>query len=370
MKIKKLVVDSLQEAVEEVRNLYGPDAIILSTRIIRKRLIPFLPFISRSQLEVTIGIPDTEDFSNHLKSQESVYEEIKKLKESLREVVELVKKQKVEPPEETKPIESEYSLRALNLMNKLINRGVARDVAKAIIDAGCGYDYELKRLDLKGETHESLKIGLESTLNLVSDFESYLQDFKIIALVGPTGVGKTTTVAKLAYYIKELGKKVGVITIDSYRVGAVQQLKTFISIMELPFRTADTPQRLRECIGELSSMDVVLVDTGGRSHYDDVKVKELVPFFNQLPTLEIYFTVSANMDERVMTEALERFSVLPIKGLIFTKMDETLYHGYVLNLAYRTKLPILCWTTGQRVPKDLVMANYEYLTKLFLKVEE
>jgi signal recognition particle GTPase len=257
-----------------------------------------LPFISRSQLEVTIGIPDTEDFSNHLKSQESVYEEINKLKESLREVVELVKKQKVEPSEEARPIESEYSLRALNLMNKLINKGVAKDVAKAIIDAGCGYDYELRRLDLKGETYESLKMGLESTLN------------------------------------------------------------------------ADTPQRLRECIGELSSMDVVLVDTAGRSHYDDIKVKELVPFFNELPTLEIYFTVSANMDERVMAEALERFSVLPIKGLIFTKMDETIYHGYVLNLAYRTKLPILCWTTGQRVPKDLVMANYEYLAKLFLKVEE
>ncbi len=370
MKIKKLVVDSLQEAVEEVRNLYGPEATILSTKIVKKRLIPFLPFPSRSQLEVTIGIPDTEDFSTHLKGQESVYEEINKLKESLREVVDLVKRQKVELPEETKPIESEYSLRALNLMNKLINRGVAKDVAKVIIDAGCGYDYELKRLDLKGETYESLKMGLESTVKVVKDFESYLEDFKIIALVGPTGVGKTTTVAKLAYYMKELGKKVGVITIDSYRVGAVQQLSTFTSIMELPFRTADTPQRLRECVGELSPMDILLVDTGGRSHYDDIRIKELIPFFNKLPTLEVYFTISANMDEKVMAEALERFGTLPIKGLIFTKMDETIYHGYVLNLAYRTKLPILCFTTGQRVPKDLVMADYEYLTRLFLRVEE
>ena len=370
MKIKKLLVDSIQEAVEEVRNLYGPEATILSTRIVKKRLIPFLPFPTRSQLEVTIGIPDTEDFSNHLKGQESVYEEINKLKESLREVVELVKRQRVEPSEEAKPIESEYSLRALNLMNKLINKGVAKDVAKAIIDAASGYDYELRRLDLKGETYESLKMGLESLIPTAKNLRESLTDFKILALIGPTGVGKTTTIAKLAYLIKEMGKRVGVITIDSYRVSAVEQLRTFTNIMELPFRTADTPMRFRECVGELSFLDVLLVDTGGRSHYDDLKVKELVPFFSELPALEIYFTVSVNMDERVMAESLERFSILPISGLVFTKMDETIYHGYALNLAYRTKLPILCFTTGQRVPNDIVMADYDYMAKLFLKVEE
>jgi len=370
MKIKKLLFGSLQEAVEEVRNLYGPDATILSTRIVKKRLIPFLPYPYRSQLEVTIGIPDKEDFPSHLREQGHVYEEIAKLKESLREVVELVKRQKTDASEDIKPMESEYSLRALNLMNKLINKGMSKDVAKAIVDASCGYDYELKKLDLKGETFESLKMGLESTIPTLKNFRENLEDFKIIALVGPTGVGKTTTIAKLAYVIKEFGKKVGVITIDSYRVGAVQQLMTFTSIMELPFRTADTPQRFRECIGELSSLDVILVDTGGRSHYDETRVKELVPFFNKLPALEVYFTVSANMEERVMVEALERFSVLPINGLIFTKMDETLYYGYVLNLVYRTKLPILCFTTGQRVPNDIVMVDYNYLAGLFLRMEE
>jgi len=370
MKIKKLLVNSLQEAVEEVRNLYGPEATILSTKIVKKRLIPFLPYPYRSQLEVTIGIPDREDFPSHLMGHEHVYEEISKLKESLREVVELVKKQRAESSEDIKPIESEYSLRALNLMNKLINKGMSKDVAKAIIDASCGYDYELKKLDLKGETFESLKMGLENTIPTLRDFKENLIDFKIIALVGPTGVGKTTTVAKLAYIIKELGKKVGVITIDSYRVSAVQQLMAFTNIMELPFRTADTPQKFRECIGELSSLDIILVDTAGRSHYDNLRVKELIPFFNKLPALEIYFTVSANMDERVMAEAIERFSVLPINGLIFTKMDETVYYGYVLNLVYRTKLPILCFTTGQRVPNDIVIADYNYIAGLFLKVEE
>ncbi|WP_448583272.1 flagellar biosynthesis protein FlhF, partial [Thermocrinis sp.] len=288
MKIKKLLVGSLQEAVEEVKNLYGPDATILSTKIVKKRLIPFLPYPYRSQLEVTIGIPDREDFPSHLMKQEYVYEEISKLKESLKEVVELVKKQRTESSEDIKPIESEYSLRALNLMNKLINKGMNKDVAKAIIDASCGYDYELKKLDLKGETFESLKMGLESTIPILRDFKENLTDFKIIALVGPTGVGKTTTVAKLAYIIKELGKKVGVITIDSYRVSAVQQLMTYTNIMELPFRIADTPQRFRECIDELSSLDTILVDTGGRSHYDEIRVKELIPFFNKLPALEVY----------------------------------------------------------------------------------
>ncbi len=367
MKIKKLVVNSLQEAVEEVRALYGSQAVILSTRVVRQKLLPFLPFPSRSKLEITVGIPDTEDFAQELKKEENLYQEINRLKENLREVMEFVKKQRIEKEEVKKDeLEGEYSIRALYLMNKLINRGVSRDVAQKIVESACGYDFELKRLDLKGENLDSLVEGFGKNIKLIENFVEE-EGFRVITLLGPTGVGKTTTVAKLAHLLKSRGKKVGLITIDSYRVGAVEQLKTYASIMELPFRTADTPYRLRECIGELSSMDLVLVDTGGRSHYNEIKVKELVPFFTKLPALEAYITLSANTEERVLYEAIESFSVVEPAGLIFTKLDETNYYGTVINVAFRTQLPLLCLTTGQRVPEDLVMASHEYLAKIFLE---
>ncbi|MCS6998295.1 MAG: flagellar biosynthesis protein FlhF [Aquificaceae bacterium] len=367
MKIKKLLVNSLQEAVEEVRALYGSEAVILSTKVVKEGLFPFIPFPKRSKLEITVGIPDKEDFATELKKEESLYQEINKLKENLREVMELVKRQKTEKGEVHKDdLESEYSIRALYLMNKLINKGVSRDVAQKIVESACGYDFELKRLDLKGENLESLVEGFGKNLRLVDNFPE--GDFSVLALLGPTGVGKTTTIAKLAYKLKSMGKRVGLITIDSYRVGAVEQLRTYAGIMELPFRVADTPYRLRERVGELSSLDVVLVDTGGRSQHNEVRMKELIPFFTRLPALKAYITLSANTEERVQYEVVEGFSVVEPSGLIFTKLDETSYYGTTINVAYRTQLPILCFTMGQRVPEDLVMASYEYLAKMFLEV--
>lgn len=367
MKIKKLVVDSLQEAVEEVRALYGSEAVILSTRVIKQRILTILPFPARSKLEITIGIPDKEDFVEELKKEESLYQEINRLKENLKEVMDIVKRQKTEKEEiKRDDLEGEYSIRSLYLMNKLINKGVSKDVAQKIVESACGYDFELKRLDLKGESMESLMEGFSKNIRLVENFPE--DGFSVVVLLGPTGVGKTTTIAKLAHMLRQKGKSVGLITIDSYRVGAVQQLQTYANIMELPFRVADTPYRLRECIGELSSLDLVLVDTGGRSQYNEIKIRELVPFFSKLTALKSYITLSANTEERVQYEIIESFTIVEPSGLIFTKLDETGYFGTVINVAYRTQMPILCFTTGQRVPEDMVMASYDYMAKIFLEV--
>ncbi len=368
MKIKKLIVSSLQEAVEEIKALYGNDAVILSTKVIKTNRIPLFPFFKKSMLEVTLGIPDREDFTKEFKKEEGIYEEISRMKESLKEVIDMVKRQRETSfQEELKDdIEEGYSIRVINLINKLIKKGVNRDIAKKIVESACGYDYELKKLDLKGESLESLIEGLKGNIKLLEDFLNQEKSIRIITLVGPTGVGKTTTIAKLAYLLKSSGKKVGVVTIDSFRVGAVEQLRSFISLMELPFRTADTPYKLRECIGELSSEDFILIDTGGRSQYNEIKLKELLPFLNKLPSNEVYLVVSANMDEKVIHDSLNSFGILPLAGMMFTKLDETEYQGCIINVSYKTQLPVACFTMGQKVPDDIVLASYDYLARLFL----
>ncbi len=366
MKTEKIVVNSLQEAVEELKRTYGDNAIVLSSRIVKRKKWKFLPFFKSTLLEVTIGIPEEEgEFQKEFEEKLKVYEELERLKNTLNEVIKTVRLQEEGKEIPKSEMGDELSLRAQRVLSKMVYRGVRKDIAKKLIEEACGYDIELGKLDFKEEIHESLMESFEK--NIVIEGEKIFEKTpRIIVLIGPTGVGKTTTIAKLSYLFKRAGKRPGVITLDSYRVGAVEQLRAFINIMELPFRVADTPEEFLRSVEEMENRDVILVDTAGRSQHDKLRLNELRLFLESLDT-NVYLTLSANLSELVMYEVIMQFGIFPIKGLIFSKLDETSYPGNVINVAYRTKLPILCFTTGQTVPDDIVMANYEYLTKLMLE---
>ena len=365
MRTEKIIVASLQEAVEELKRTYGDNAIVLSSRVVRRRRWRFLPFFKTTLLEVTVGIPENEsDFQREFEEKIKVYEELERLRSTLSEVMKNVKVQ--EEREQPRQEEEEgFSLRAQRIISRMVYRGVRKDIARKLVEEACGYDIELGKLDFKEDVQESLMDSFEK--NIVIEGDRILEETpKVLVLVGPTGVGKTTTIAKLSYLFKRAGKRPGVITLDSYRVGAVEQLRAFINIMELPFRVADSPEEFLKGLEEMESRDVILVDTAGRSHHDKLRLNELRLFLESFDA-SIYLTLSANLSELVMYEVIMQFGIFPIKGLVFSKLDETTYPGNVINVAYRTKLPILCFTTGQTVPDDIVMANYTYITKLMLE---
>ncbi len=365
MRTEKIIVSSLQEAVEELKRTYGDNAVVLSSRVVKKKRWSFLPFFKTTLLEVTVGIPESEgEFKKEIEERIRVYEEIENLKKKLTQVIENVRTQGEEHQGRGDSTEG-LSLRAQRVMSRMVYRGVRKEIARKLIEEACGYDIELGKLDFKEDVYPSLMESFKKNIPIEGEriFENTPQ---IMVLIGPTGVGKTTTIAKLSYLFKRAGKRPGVITLDSYRVGAVEQLRAFINIMELPFRVADTPEEFLKALEEMDSRDVILVDTAGRSQHDRVRLNELRLFLESAQT-HIYLTLSANLSELVMYEVIMQFGMFPIKGLIFSKLDETSYPGNVVNVAYRTKLPILCFTTGQTVPDDIVMANYEYLTKLMLE---
>ncbi|WP_457600775.1 AAA family ATPase, partial [Hydrogenivirga sp.] len=257
------------------------------------------------------------------------------------------------------------SMRAQRVLSRMVYRGVRKDVARRLVEEACGYDIELGKLDFKEDVYPSLMESFRRNI-VIEGRNIFKNNPRIMVLIGPTGVGKTTTIAKLSYLFKRSGKRPGVITLDSYRVGAVEQLRAFINIMELPFRVADTPEEFLKALEDMENRDIILVDTAGRSQHDKLRLNELKLFLESAET-QIYLTLSANLSELVMYEVIMQFGMFPIKGLIFSKLDETSYPGNVINVAYRTKLPVLCFTTGQTVPDDIVMADYEYLTKLMLE---
>jgi flagellar biosynthesis protein FlhF len=191
-----------------------------------------------------------------------------------------------------------------------------------------------------------------------------------ICLIGPTGVGKTTTIAKLAAAFKLRQKqKVGLITIDTYRIAAVDQLRTYANIIGVPLKVVLTPAELVAALQEMADYDTVLIDTAGRSPTDQLKLNELSQFIAAGRPTEVHLVLSSTTTQEAMEAALERFGTIrtdPAPQLIFTKLDEAVSFGVLLNVA-RTASRVLSYlTTGQDVPDNIEVGQPRRLAKLIL----
>ncbi|MEO5333444.1 MAG: flagellar biosynthesis protein FlhF [Magnetococcus sp. YQC-5] len=192
---------------------------------------------------------------------------------------------------------------------------------------------------------------------------------RVIVLVGPTGVGKTTTLAKLAAdLILNRQRSVGMITLDTFRVGAVAQLETYAKLLQVRLVVARTLSEVKAGLHSLNRCDFVLVDTVGSSPYNRRQVNStagLLPIMGD--DREVILTMAANVRETEQQAIFRRFSVLKPTGLIFTKLDETVTYGGILNVAIRAGLPLTMYTDGQRVPENLGWMSPKTMARWFLE---
>ncbi|HVP09735.1 MAG TPA: flagellar biosynthesis protein FlhF [Phycisphaerae bacterium] len=176
----------------------------------------------------------------------------------------------------------------------------------------------------------------------------------IVALVGPTGVGKTTTIAKLAANMKlRKGKTVGLITIDTYRIAAVEQLKVYAQILDVPLAAVVSQAEMAAAIGRMSDLDLILIDTAGRSQRDEPRIAELQGLLSAAQPDQVHLVLATTSREATIHEAIKNFSVLGIQHLIFTKLDEALGFGVILNVLNSVNMRLSYLTTGQSVPNDI-----------------
>ena len=181
---------------------------------------------------------------------------------------------------------------------------------------------------------------------------------QIVMVVGPTGVGKTTTLAKLAgRFGVEEGCRIGLITVDTYRVAAVEQLKTYAEIIDLPMRIVGSPAEMQEALDSFANYDLVLIDTAGRSPNDDRKLAELKQLIDAACPDHIYLVLSLASGAGALRAAADRFAAIQPTSLVFTKLDEATGCGGLLSASRDIGLPISYFTTGQEVPRDIEPAN-------------
>ena len=194
---------------------------------------------------------------------------------------------------------------------------------------------------------------------------------RVAALVGPTGVGKTTTIAKLAAYAKlELKQKVALLTLDTFRMAAVDQLHQYAEILQVPLHVALTVEDLRAAMRFYQDRALVLIDTPGHSPKDSEMQRQLRRFLDELPEVETHLVLSATTKPRDLADIAQRFEPLKPGRILFTKLDETSTYGPLLSTLVRVKKPLSYLGTGQEVPQDLEMATSRRVADLILPLPQ
>lgn len=234
----------------------------------------------------------------------------------------------------------------------LLRQGVGSELVCRFIEAAaeqCPHPQDAEAAEAKRLVTEQVN---EQLLNWQGD--GITKATRIVYFVGPTGVGKTTTIAKLAAdQIFHHGRKVGFITADTYRISAVEQLRTYASILNVPLEVVTSPGDTERALNALEACDLILMDTAGRNFRNDMFVNELNTMLKPLPFSMTFLVLSLTSKTEDMLAIWERFENQRIDSLILTKADETATYGTIVNLASRVKIPCSYLTTGQNVPDDI-----------------
>ncbi len=247
------------------------------------------------------------------------------------------------------------------------------------------FDQEMTYTIMK-KTIKQLPVALKANPNKVNNFFKLVlrriilikqevplrkHQRKIIMMVGPTGVGKTTTIAKLAArYAYKLGQsyKVGIVTLDSFRVGAIEQLQAYTNIMRIPLEVVKKPEELVEALLRLKDCNYIFIDTAGSSQYDIDKIELINEYQEKIHDLPIekVLVLPANVKHSDLIDIYTNYSRLNIDFLTFTKLDETKSFGNLISFAHKIKKAITYFSIGQNVPDDLIVSDSSFLIDCFM----
>lgn len=390
MIVKTYKARDMREAIAKIKKDLGENAIIVSSRKVRQG--SFFSFFKKEIFEVTAALDEkpaaeemsfksvaksyidqdaqektnVTDFEKRIKKLESlilnaeenniqrVVQDIKYDLNDLKNAINYAKK-------ENELDLSKLPLGTYKYFSYICELGINKKYAFKLVNA------LYKNIDKERLADE---IYMKEYLSVIISqfFKPSVPQKKGIVLVGPTGVGKTTTLAKLsAIYKLKMNKRIGIITTDTYRIGAIDQLLNYAKIMDIPAVVSITKNDFVSAFKDFEDMDNVFIDTVGRSPKDIERLNEIFGIFNGSSNLHISLVLAVNTKEEDCFEIYERFSRLYIDDLIFTKVDETNTPGTMLNISVKLKKPVSYVSIGQDVPDDIIMAEPLKISSLIVK---
>jgi flagellar biosynthesis protein FlhF len=389
MKVKKYTASSMPEAMKQVRAELGSEAVILNSRVIQTG--GFMGFFKKSNIEVIAAIdPDNEPKSNPVPLEKpktnlfakpvvNVSEKVKTLvsptitavvpkadSELMKEIFQLKEllKQKGSDSDIPVTLPEPINWELQKLREQEVNPAIIDEVAASLLEKWYTGGAAASRQEIN-------KWSAQAIINRLAAFPFGGISFnrKFVNVIGPTGVGKTTTLAKVAAEcVLKHQKKVAFITTDTYRIAAIEQLKTYAKILDVPIEVCYNMGDFKSAADKFKDFDLVFIDTAGRNFRNQKYVtdlKEAIDFNNDMETFLVLALTSKQKD---MEEIRRQFSLIHIDKFIFTKMDETSVYGSMLNMAEKFSTGIAYVTNGQDVPDDLIEANSEIITNTILGV--
>jgi flagellar biosynthesis protein FlhF len=427
MRVKRYVVDSMPDALQKIRSDLGKDAVILNTKEIRSG--GFLGFFGKKKIEViaatdtSLGsssqsqpkpqpsravptplsrtlpsvavleqerrsdFPDVPDVLDSLMSnkkeqtitaqtmpistsayspqsvtsgstkqkEDYLLEEIKQMKEMMRKLTVLVK----DEPELPEPLQ------------KLELRLLEQEVDPLLVRQMMEQAFQDSLISGEEVTEESAYYYIREKLSQLFQSNTNKQispNTRVVHFVGPTGVGKTTTIAKLAAeQVLKYHRKIGFITSDTYRIAAIEQLKTYATILNIPIEVVFSPQDLTKAFQQLEGCDVIFMDTAGRNFRNEMYVSELNALLKTQGNSETILVLSLTTKYKDMKAITNNFNKFKLDKVLFTKMDETDSYGSIVNLIYDFSLKLSYVTNGQNVPDDISEVNEQHIIDLLLE---
>ncbi|MDD5065779.1 MAG: flagellar biosynthesis protein FlhF [bacterium] len=375
LKYDTFIGKDMQEAMTKMRMALGPDAMILKHRVVNAKA--FWGLVKRPMVEV-IGFKsdkinllkpdDLDSYKPRVEEQEKAQSPVpetlslqKELEEIKKILTGLTRKDNPSLSQEEVILSDEDKI--WNKFSKMMKEtGLSDEFTDKILEV-VKKEVDIKSIEDENAVMDKIKAKLRETIEISDPVKGKNKFPRIFMFVGPTGVGKTTSLVKLAANLKlKEDREIEIYSLDNYRIAATEQLKTYCDIMQIPFRKFDNKADFKNTIKK-SKADIILLDTAGRSPKDEISISALKDYMKQINIyhIDIFLVISASTKKEDILDISDKYSRLGYQYLLLTKLDETVTLGTIVDSLFYLKKPLTYVTFGQDVPKHISLANAELM---------